>query len=397
MSISSHRTLLLVAAVGMTMHGVILSLGGPILPSLMEDFALREAQAGILLASGSAGFLIGTLASGFLVDRRGLKEAFLLGQGVEMVSLGGYGMAPTFPAALAAALILGVGAGIIETTLNTLPTHMASQQAGSLMNLIHLFFSLGAFTAPLIIGTLLGSGWMWRGIYWMAVIPVASLGLAVLGVRFPRPPSQMGHKKQNRQTAWMLLRQRPVILGALVLLFYAGAELGIAAWVILYLQQELHLPIGLASLGLSIFWITMVIGRFMNSRLALRFSARDLTIASGLGGAVCCWGLLTTGRPLVAFGWLALAGLLLSGVYPLAMAAVNSLYPLHAGRVSGLLAACAAGGSLLFPPLLGTVAQETNLRLAMGLNGLWMVGVALSFAPMPHKVPLSTAHCGAEE
>jgi len=390
MPTSSRRTLLLIAAAGMTMHGVVLSLGGPTLPSLMETFGLREARAGLLLASFSAGFLLGTLGGGFLIDHGGLKRAFLLGQGGEVLGLGLYSLAPAFLAALTAGLVLGMGAGIIETTLNTLPARMTSRQAGSLMNIVHLFFSLGAFVAPLAIGALLQGGWMWRAIYGVTIIPALGLGMAVLGVRFPPTPP----RREHESSAWMLLRQRPVILGALVLLLYVGAELGLASWVVLYLQRELHLSIGLASAGLSAFWIAMMVGRYGNSRLALRFAGRDLVIASGIGGAICCWGLLTTRQPLLAFGWLVLAGLLFAGVYPLAMASVNSRYPRFAGRVSGLLAACAAGGSMLFPPLLGAVAQGTNLRLAMGLNGVWMIGVALSFAFMPREVPSLKAEAG---
>jgi len=371
----------------MTLHGIVLSLSGPTLPSLMKTFGLQEARAGLLLANSSAGFLVGTLGVGFFIDRRGLKRAFLLGQGVEALALGLYAVALSFPVALAAGLMLGLGAGIIETTLNTLPAHMGSRQAGSLMNLIHLFFSLGAFVAPLAIGAVLEREWVWRSVYAVTIIPAVGLGLTVLGVCFPAAPPR---QKQEGST-WTLLRQRPVILGALVLLFYVGAELGLASWVVLYLQQELRLPIGLASMGLSTFWIAMMVGRYGNSRLALHFAGRDLVIASGIGGAICCWGLLTTRQPLLAFGWLILGGLLFAGVYPLVMASINSRYPRFAGRVSGLLAACAASGALLFPPLLGAVAQGTGLRPAMGLNGVWMMGVALSFAFMPCEAPLLRA------
>ena len=54
--VPGRRALLAVAAVGMTLHGILLTLGGPLLPSLMHEFALQEARAGMLLAAGSAGF-----------------------------------------------------------------------------------------------------------------------------------------------------------------------------------------------------------------------------------------------------------------------------------------------------------------------------------------------------
>jgi fucose permease len=397
MPVSSRRTLVLITAMGMTLHGAVFSFIGPMLPSIMETFRIQEAQAGLLLASSPGGFLLGTVGGGFLIDLRGLKSAYMLGMVGEVLALGLYAVAPTFSVTMAAGLVLGLGSGIIESTLNTLPSRISApnqmrpgrRQASSLMNLVHLYFSLGAFIAPLIIGALLGRGWLWRTIYGAYVIPVLAMGLAVMAVQFPSAPSEPvtggSRDPDMNQTAWTLLRQRPVILGALVLLFYVGAELGIAAWVVLYLQQELHLSVGLASAGLSTFWLAMMVGRYGNSHLALRLSERDLLIASGVGGAVCCWGLLTTGNTLVAFGWLVLIGLLSAGVYPLAMASVNSRYPRFAGRVSGLLAAGAGSGALLFPPLLGAVAQGTSLRLAMGLNGVWMLGVAVSFAFMPRE------------
>jgi fucose permease len=408
MPMSSRRTLLLIAAAGMAVHGIVLSLTGPILPSLMEAFALQEARAGLLLASGWAGFLMGTLGGGALVDRRSLKWAYLMGLGSEVLALGALAVAPTFYAACAASMALSLGAGIIEATLNTIPTRMpardqrhgATQQAGSLMNVIHLFFSVGAFAAPLVIGALLESGWGWRTIYWGATIPALGMLLAVLRGRVLAAPLQPAAGKRDDvemgRSTWELLRQRPVILGALVLLFYSGAELGITSWVVLYLQQELHLPIGLASAGLSVFWIAIMVGRYGVSRMALRFSQSDLVIASGIAGALCYWGLLTTRDTVLAFGWLVLAGLLSAGVFPLAMANVNSRYPRSAGRVSGLLAAWAGIGGMVFPPLLGVVAQATSLHFAMVLNGLCMIGVAGSFAFMPRGAARLATEVGTE-
>jgi fucose permease len=398
MPVSNRRTLLLIAGLGMTLHGVVFSLIGPVLPSIMMTFRLQEAQAGLLLASSPPGFILGTLGGGVLVDRRGLTSGYVLGLIGVMIGLGLYAVAPAFPVAMAAGVVLGLGSGIVDSTLNTLPalvpaagrTDVGGRHANSLMNLVHLYFSLGAFVAPLIVGILLGRGWSWRTIYAACVVPTLALGLFTAGrASPPSPPIGKGtNELGDEQTTWMLLHQRPVILGALVLLFYMGAEIGVASWVVLYLQQELHLSIELASAGLSVFWVAVMVGRYANSHLALRIPARDALIGSGLGGAVCCWGLLTAQNYIHAFGWLTLIGLLLAGVYPLAMASVNSRYPTYAGRVSGLLAACAAGGMLLFPPLLGALSQGTGLRVAMGLNGLCMLGVAATFAFMPREVPV---------
>ena len=141
-----------------------------------------------------------------------------------------------------------------------------------------------------------------------------------------------------------MLRERAVLLGALALLLYVAAEFGVSNWIVLYAQKELAFPVLAATSALSALWFGLMIGRLLNSRLALRRSSRELVLWSGVTGVICGLALLTARTPAVAYLWLFGLGLSMAGMYPNIMADVNSRYPIQMGLVTGFLAQAAALG-----------------------------------------------------
>ena len=88
---------------------------------------------------------------------------------------------------------------------------------------------------------------------------------------------------------------------------------------------------------ISALWLGLMIGRLLNSRLALRRSSRELVLWSGVIGVICGLALLTARTPPV-YLWLFGVGLSMAGMYPNIMADINSRYPIQMGLVTGFLA-----------------------------------------------------------
>ena len=137
----------------MAQHGIILLLVGPLVPDLMETFGIGEGVTGILLGMGSVGFVAGPLFAGALIDRINVRAALLVGLGIELVFLVLFGIAPLFILAVAANLLLHLGASFVETSANVMPTlRRSTKSAHSVMSLVHMFFSVGAVAGPFLIG-----------------------------------------------------------------------------------------------------------------------------------------------------------------------------------------------------------------------------------------------------
>ena len=219
----------------MLQHGILLLLVGPLVPSIIETFEIGEGTAGFLLAMGSLGFLVGPLVAGATIDRAGVKAALFVGLAIEAVFLVVFGAAGLFFAAAAANFLYHFGASFLETGANVMPTLTKSAgTAHSRMNYIHMFFSVGAFVGPFLIGLYLSASGLWRPIFYFALVPTAALAVWTAAQRIPKPDR---HTIRDRSGILETLRDRATIFGAITLLLYVGAEVGVSSWIVYYLQK----------------------------------------------------------------------------------------------------------------------------------------------------------------
>ena len=56
------------------------------------------------------------------------------------------------------------GAGVLDGGINALFLDLFREARGGALNLLHLFFSLGALAAPCAIGQLIATGLSWRAV-----------------------------------------------------------------------------------------------------------------------------------------------------------------------------------------------------------------------------------------
>lgn len=397
MTIAQRRSLIALTCGSMTQHGIVLLLMGPVLPSLMQYFQIQESAAGLLLGMGSLGFTLGPIVAGALADRRGVRAVLLLGLGIEIILLALFGFVPSsgFLLALLLALLLQFAAAFVETAVNVIPALIERHQAGSLMNLVHMFFSIGAFLSPFLAGMILQATGNWRLVFWLTIVPTALL--LVIGWEVPFPPRVQKAPDDHRPRIPLvaLLRERSILLGALALFIYVGAEIGASNWIVLFLQRERSFSTLAATSGLSILWVGIMVGRYLNSVLAKYRSSRELVLWAGVGGLITGLGLLTASAPAIAYLWLGGLGLSMSGVYPNIMAELNGRDPARAGVVTGFLTVAAAAGSMISQPTLGVLAERFGLATAMIMPAILMGLLTVSYlgaveakpgrAPMPAK------------
>lgn len=374
---SRNKRLIGVTCATMAQHGIVLLLAGALLPAMMKTYGIQEGQAGVLLGAGGLGFVIGPFLSGLLSDHAGPRAAFLAGLGGEIVMLAAVGLAPTFGAAIAAFFLLNLVAGFIEAPVNMIPTLVSNGKTGSLMNIVHMFFSVGAFISPFLAGLLLDALGDWRPVWLLAMIPTALLFVAFLFTPIPRP-KHAPKTNAPRPSMLAVLRQRMILFGAIAMFLYVAAEFGASNWITLYLQKSLGFSTLASTSGLSMLWLGLLIGRFANSRLALVRASGELVLWSGLGGLAAGSLLLTARTPAAAYIWLLGLGLCMGGIYPNIMAELNGRNPARMGLITGFLAQAAALGSFVAQPTLGIVAQQLSLPIALSLTGVLMGLVALT-------------------
>ncbi len=158
-----------------------------------------------------------------------------------------------------------------------------------------------------------------------------------------------------------------------------------ADWSGVYFKKIVVAPATLITIGYVAFSSTMALGRFAGDWLVIKFGAKKMLRLSGI--------LITAGLLIaVVFPYLltATCGLLLVGF------GVSSVVPVVygiSGRSSSMPASTALAavstigflGFLVGPPLIGLIAQATNLRWAFTLVALLGFGTTLLAGRLKNK------------
>jgi MFS transporter, FHS family, Na+ dependent glucose transporter 1 len=172
---------------------------------------------------------------------------------------------------------------VINAGSNTLLIWTHREKVGPYLNALHFFFGLGAFLAPFLVAQLLGLAGGYRWAFWGVSIFAILAGLRVLLIsETPRPPQT---QSQAEAEATPSRAHYPlVIVAALFLFFYVGAELAFGGWIYTYaITLKLADAAGAAYLN-SGFWLSFTVGRLLSIPLAIRFKPAQVIGVASLGG-----------------------------------------------------------------------------------------------------------------
>jgi len=359
---TAHLTRTAIAAALACAGMLLVGWTGLLVPSLIRSIepAFDQTDAGIgvfffVVAAASVG---GSMAGGLLTERIGRRV--VLPFAVALIALGLTGMAtvPTWGLFLALAIPFGFGSGAIDGGMNGLVLDLYPDGRGRALNLLHLFFSLGALASPLAIGRLVEAGASWQTI--IIGTGVVAIPLAILFAVVAMPSGR--HARSAGTATVRVGLSVPLIALAVALACYVASEIGVSNWLVRFLETA---SIGLATSALALFWGSLALGRIVTAWLGDRFDhALFAATAAFVAAVALVAAVLVPSLPasVVLFG---LVGFAFGPVYPLIMAVGGDLYPTRSAAVSGFLSGSAIFGAIIYPPLMGFISVEAGLTVAM--------------------------------
>lgn len=349
---------------------------GLILPSAIRDMKVSFGQdnAGIGLAYFSyfLAYMIGTLTGGIATERLGRRLTLPVGTLLMATGLAGCATVPAWPQFILAYAGLGAGAGSVDSGVNGLFMDLFAHRPSGALSRVHLFFSLGAMIAPLVIGQALGAGVSWPIIFAASAMPALILTGAFRGQSMPagrKPTSEIADK--SAASSFGSDFPAPLVALAVAVACYVPSEIGVSSWMVEYLSSA---SIELATLALGLFLAGHAGGRFISSLISDRFDPVQFAVANAAtAGLLTVAAVLAPVLPLklVLF---TMAGLASGPIIPIVMAIGGLYYPGRTSLVSGLLTAASISGAVVYPPLMGWIAVHASL--AIGMAGAGMFGVA---------------------
>lgn len=330
-------------------------------PSMREAFGRVLSDLGVLLAFGSTGYLTASIGYGWLHSRLGTGVLLGFGSGLLAVGVAGIAVAPFWLAVPAAAVLIGLGGGLVDTGMNA---HAAlSFDVGSI-NLLHACYGVGATLGPVVITVSLVSSGAWRAGY--AALAAAQVVSAV--TVWMRRARWAGSEPNPRGE--LVIGGTGTRLWLLLILFflYTGVEVATGQWAFTLLSEGRGMGTAVAGTWVAVYWGGLTVGRLGFGIAGDRLSPAVILNASMLISVIGIAVLWLDPRGLGPIG-LPIAGLGFAAVFPIFV----SLTPARIGRTAstrtmGYQLAAANVGAAAVPWGLGLVAEARGLTaLAPGL------------------------------
>lgn len=368
------RMIVVVALLCVFGLGMVFSILGAIKLDLVPHLGIDDAQFGILISVLMFTCVIMQLILGPLVDKYGHKPFAIIGFILVGLAILLLAYTQSYQIALVVCVLLGIGGMCLNTVGNTLiPVILfEGKNPAAASNLGNVFFGLGAFVVPMLMVWLIKSAGFQVALTVLAVIALLPLIVAFIA---EYPAISVGF---NLKTGLKLLTQPALIIGALALVCYIGMESSMGGWITSYLSG-IQFSAENASLVLSFFWISMMVGRLIASQIKVLTQIGAVLISIlALVAAVGIYLMIATTNHTVAVFAIILSGLAFAPIFPTIVGVTLSRFkPAQYGSVFGVIfsAGLLFGGTTI-PPAIGRYAQSTSI--AQGLMILVVAAIILA-------------------
>ncbi|HUJ20080.1 MAG TPA: MFS transporter [Bryobacteraceae bacterium] len=379
---ASKARLIPAAILAIFVYGMIASIAGTIIPEVSQRFALSPEQIGNVFLAQAVGLIIASVSVGPLLDTKGKKTGLLLGLSLIVVALFAVPNSSGYYTIMAFILVLGLGGGIIVTAANALVSDISRERRASMLNLLNLFFGLGALATPFIGANLFHQNSV-ALCYLIAGLTAATLVLHIL-TPMPPPTGERGFKFTE---AGPLLGRLSLFLLSFLLFLYVSCEVGVWNWLPKHLMAQgiaESTALNILSLG---FALGLLIGRIVVSRILIRIPASTVTLFAAILMAITTYGMLQTSDATIAAVLVFCAGVAMAPVFPTTLAMIGDAFPRMTATAMGMAITTGWIGLAFSSRIIGAVAGTDTTRLKTALLVLpacsvIMVIVNLAVRPM---------------
>ncbi len=346
------------------------SLFGVAWPVIHLDFGVAESFAS--LYSIIVGICTGGLSlfAGKLLRKFGTPAVTTVSILLTVVGLIGMSISPNIIIMMLFAVVLGSGAGAIDTGLNNyVSTHYKAQH----MNWLHCFWGVGVTVSPLIMSIYLNDGMhSWRAGYRtvgfiQTGILVMVLAVLPLWLKLEKKYITRIEKEQFNaidKKMFQIFAMKGVIPSVLSLSLYSAMEFIIGTWGASYLVNVFQMSPAGAAQWVSLYYGGIMIGRLISGFIALKLRDSDL-IRIGIFTAAIGVGIMFIPMGRVQNIGLLLIGIGFGPVMPSVLHAIPDRFGVeYSADITGYHTFGANAIGFLLQLTFGYVATGTTFRIA---------------------------------
>lgn len=403
------------------MWGLLTSMNDVLIPHLKSVYTLSYTQAMLVQFCFFGAYFVISLPAGALIKKLGYQNGAVAG-----LIIAASGCALFYPAAtsgyaifLLALFVLASGITILQVAANPYVTILGpARTASSRLTLTQAFNSLGTTIAPWLGGILILGGAVLTADQ-LSLLPEAevaayrakeaatvqgpylALAAALLGLalffafaKLPKiqhedEPGVSGDMASNKESA---LSHKHLVLGAIGIFLYVGAEVAIGSLLINFFGEENIAGLKEADAAhlVSYYWGGAMVGRFIGFAV-MRYVSPGKTLAFNCICAVLLVLIATFTEGKLAMWAIIAVGLFNSIMFPTIFSMALHNLGKFTGQGSGVLCMAIVGGALV-PLIQGALADTFGLQISFLLPAacyLYIMYFGIKYAGIYKTAPAS--------
>lgn len=356
--------LLIVIYIAFIGLGVPDSLIGSAWPAIHTELGIPVEMVSILTFLISGCTVLSSMFSTRILNKLGTAKDTAFSTAMTALSLLGFSLVPSFLFMIPLAIVLGLGAGAIDSGLNN---YVALHCKASHMNFLHCFYGVGVSLSPYIMSQAF-SNVGWRGGYRYAFYVQFAITLLLI-FSVPLWKKNSSTKDSDEESGVTLsiaemIKKSDVRQVWIIMLMTNAIEYACGVWGSTYLVEEKGFEIEHGALALTIYYVGMSIGRFASGLLANKIKTwKRIFIGCVILAPAIVIMLLPLGDIFAVVG-LFLIGLGNGSIYP----NMIHLTPHNFGKevsqsIMGSQIAFAYIGVMLAPPMVSLISSVFGIKV----------------------------------
>ncbi len=356
--------LLVVIYVAFIGLGVPDSLIGSAWPAIHTQMNVPVEAVSILTFIISGCTVLSSMFSAGILNKFGTAKVTAFSTAMTAVALLGFSLAPSFVAMIPIAVILGLGAGAIDSGLNN---YVALNFKASHMNFLHCFYGVGVTLSPYIMSQALSStGWR-SGYRYAFYVQLAITLLLIISLPLWKKGSsnqQTEEEKGVNLTLWQMMKKSEIRQVWVIMLTTNAIEYACGVWGSTYLVAEKGFEVEQGALALTVYYAGMSVGRFVSGLISNKISTWKRI---GIGALLLAPAIVVMLLPLS--GIFTVVGLFLIGlgngsIYPNMIHLTPHNFGKEASQaIMGSQIAFAYIGVMLAPPMVSFISGVFSIKI----------------------------------
>ena len=348
--------------------GMVILIFGVILPNLIEERNLSFTAAGGLLSFLAIGNLCSSLVYPVFCGMMSQKTAVVVL--AYPVCLFLFTMGLPVPVLYVMIFLIGITKGMI-TIINNHAIRQVTGSSNQYLNLLHMWYAVGAFLSPFVTMLLMGAGMNWKTILRLLAVLTVLIVLSYATMDYrkiekeaeKKAGEENGRSSMTKEKFWFL-KNTGFLLAVGALFFYMGLENSVNGWFVTYLKSTGFMSTSLATVMVSVTWIMIMIGRIVIASISKSVPPAKILAVISVLQFVSVLILVFADHTTMAVAALILLGLGMAGAFPTTTAFTGDLMgnsPLGMSVFTGI----GSLGGILTPQVIGVLADKLGFQAAI--------------------------------